>query len=248
MLERHGVLGETAVLVSADHGEAFGELGQHMEHGAATPATNRVPLIVRWPGLTDEVAGHVCDKLLPNLDLAPTVADAFGLNIPSGWAGWGFLPLLKGDTLAQPRDQPVFPHGLHTRQRAVFAGRYLFIRIYQPSFYLNPPRMLFDLRADPHLTRDLASEEGRETARLETPGSVRTLPRPARAIPCAMCRTRCRPLSVRPKNTSFGYETRGVAIGSCLPQLLAIYATYVFSVHPPVNRRAYRMEQSVVRE
>lgn len=166
-LERQGMLTETAIVISADHGEAFGELGQYMEHGAASPAVNRVPLIIRWPGVTDDAAGRVCDELLLNLDLAPTVADALGLDIPSGWAGRSFLPLLKGDTLASPRDHLIFSHGLHTRQRAVFDGRYLFIRTYQPSYYLYPPRMLFDLRTDPHLISDLVSKEEGETVRLE---------------------------------------------------------------------------------
>jgi choline-sulfatase len=165
-LEQQGVLDETAILISADHGEAFGELGQYMEHGAATPATSRVPLIVRWPGLTDAAAGSARDELLLNVDLAPTVAEALGLDIPAGWAGRSFLPLLGGGRLSEPREHLVFSHGLHTRQRAVLDGRWLFIRTYQPSFYRYEPWMLFDLEADPHLTRDLAEEQPGEVRRL----------------------------------------------------------------------------------
>lgn len=156
VLEAQGVLSDTAVIISADHGEAFGELGQYMEHGAAIPATNRVPLIVCWPGVTGGAVGRVCDELLLNIDLAPTVSAGLGLEPPAGWAGKSFLPLLKGGALPQPRDHLVFSHGLHTRQRAVYDGRWLLVRSYHPSYYLYPPRMLFDLSADPYLTKDLA--------------------------------------------------------------------------------------------
>ncbi len=155
-LERQGVLDETAIILSADHGEAFGELGQYMEHGVAIPATNRVPLIVKWPGLTEGAAGAVRNELLLNTDLAPTIIEALGLETRAGWAGRSFLPLLKGEELKRPRDHLVFSHGLHTRQRSIYDGRWLFVRTYHPSYYLYPPRMLFDLQTDPYLTDDLA--------------------------------------------------------------------------------------------
>lgn len=159
LLERRGVLGETAVIISADHGEAFGELGQYMEHGAATPAVNRVPLIVRWPGVTDRAAGSVHEELLLNIDLAPTVSDALGVGQPEGWAGESFLPLLQGRPLPRPREYIVVSHGLHTRQRAVYDGHYFYLRTYHPSYYLYEPRQLFDLRRDPYLTRDLSGDK-----------------------------------------------------------------------------------------
>lgn len=158
-LDRQGVLEETAIIVSADHGEAFGELGQYMEHGSVSPAVHRVPLVVRWPGLTGAAAALERDDLLLNLDLAPTVADALGLEQPAGWTGRSFLPALRGQSLGSPRERAIWTHGLHTRQRAVYDGRYLLVRTYEPSYYLYEPRMLFDLRADPHQTHDLASAE-----------------------------------------------------------------------------------------
>ena len=166
-LDRQGVLEETAIIISADHGEAFGELGQYMEHGTASPAVNRIPLIVRWPGITDGQAGRERDDLVTNVDFAPTLADALSLAQPLGWTGQSLVPLLRGDHLAEPRSTLVWTHGLHTRQRAVYDGRYLLIRTYHPAVYLYPPRMLFDLSADPHQTEDLADKLPAETARLE---------------------------------------------------------------------------------
>jgi arylsulfatase A-like enzyme len=51
-IESHGVLEDTAIVVSADHGENQGELGIYGDHMTADHVTSRVPLIVRWPGVT----------------------------------------------------------------------------------------------------------------------------------------------------------------------------------------------------
>jgi len=117
-LGAQGVLDDTTVIISADHGEAFGELGQYMEHGAAVPAVHRVPLIVRWPGVTDAVAGESRDALASSLDFAPTILAAFGFKVPPGWAGRSLLPLLRGQPLPE-RTRLFLSHGLYTRQRSV---------------------------------------------------------------------------------------------------------------------------------
>jgi choline-sulfatase len=167
-LDRQGVLNDTAIIVSADHGEAFGELGQYMEHGSVSPATHHIPLIIRWPGITDAAAGSTCDQLLLNTDLAPTLADALGLKIPPGWTGSSFLSSLQQScATSMSRTHLVWTHGLHTRQRAVFDGRWLFIRTYDPSWYLYPPRMLFDLLNDPHQEHDCFSCEAERAAGME---------------------------------------------------------------------------------
>jgi arylsulfatase A-like enzyme len=138
-----------------------------MEHGTASPAVTRVPLIVRWPGLTDGAAGTANDDLLLNIDLAPTLAEALGLSIPDGWCGRSVLPQLRGETPPHRRAEVVWTHGLHTRQRAVYDGRHLYIRTYHPSVYQYPPRMLFDLEADLNQTVDLAETEPAAVERLD---------------------------------------------------------------------------------
>ncbi|MFD7529855.1 sulfatase-like hydrolase/transferase [Streptomyces sp. NPDC059849] len=54
-LEELGIAEETAVIVSADHGESFGEQGSYAEHGLANEPTHRLPLILYWPGVTDRL-------------------------------------------------------------------------------------------------------------------------------------------------------------------------------------------------
>ena len=49
-LDDLGVLDETIVIVSADHGESQGEFNVWGDHQTADHSTCRVPLVIRWPG------------------------------------------------------------------------------------------------------------------------------------------------------------------------------------------------------
>ncbi|GAA3316760.1 hypothetical protein GCM10020331_013720 [Ectobacillus funiculus] len=53
----------------------LGELGIYGEHGTADQATCRIPMIIRWPGMTQ---GRVEHGLHYHLDLLPTVAELLG--------------------------------------------------------------------------------------------------------------------------------------------------------------------------
>jgi arylsulfatase A-like enzyme len=80
-LDDLGILAETAIIVSADHGESMGENGSYAEHALATEPTHRVPLVVRWPTLTENLESHRrrCEALLYNLDLGPTLCELLEL-------------------------------------------------------------------------------------------------------------------------------------------------------------------------
>lgn len=73
-LEKQGVLDETIIVITADHGENLGELGIYGEHGTADHATCRIPMIIRWPGMLKQ---HVDHGLHYNIDLIPTLAELF---------------------------------------------------------------------------------------------------------------------------------------------------------------------------
>ena len=115
-----GILEETAVIVSADHGESMGENGSYAEHALANEPTHRVPLIVRWPGLTErlEPDRRRCDALLYNLDLACTLCELLDVPVPEGWHGRSFAAAVKGEAV-EGRSHLILSHGLHTYQRAV---------------------------------------------------------------------------------------------------------------------------------
>ncbi|MEV6072401.1 sulfatase [Nocardia sp. NPDC052001] len=160
VLQELGIADDTAVIVSADHGESFGENGSYAEHGLANEPTHRLPLVVYWPGLTDDLSAEQRrnDALLYNIDLAPTLCDLLGLRIPAGWQGESFSEALRGNTI-DSREYLVLGHGAHTYQRAVRTRDHLYIRTYHPGCFRAEWEQLFDVTADPYLTRDLLAAE-----------------------------------------------------------------------------------------
>jgi arylsulfatase A-like enzyme len=166
-LEQLGIAEDTAIIVSADHGESFGENGSYAEHGLANEPTHRLPLVVYWPGVTDALpeSARRCDALLYNIDLAPTLCDLLGVPVPDGWQGSSFAPAVHGESISS-RDYLVFGHGAHTYQRAVRTRDHLYIRTYHPGAFRAEWEQLFDVTSDPHLTRDLLAKEPDLAARM----------------------------------------------------------------------------------
>jgi arylsulfatase A-like enzyme len=152
-LERQGILEDTAIIVTADHGENFGELGIYSEHGTADQTTCRIPMIVKWPGMK---AGQVDGGLHYNLDLAPTAAELLGVRPGKDWDGQSYAATLRtgADT---GRDELVLSQCAHVCQRTVRWDDWLYMRTYHDGFHPHfAPEMLFDLAADPHETTNLA--------------------------------------------------------------------------------------------
>ena len=54
----------------------------------------RIPLAIRWPGRV--APGLACDRLVSNVDLAPTILDAAGLALARDVDGTSLLPLGSG--------------------------------------------------------------------------------------------------------------------------------------------------------
>lgn len=163
-LDRLGVLDETAVVVSSDHGEAMGEQGVYGDHVCAGESVHHIPMIVRWPGTGG--AGRSYDGFCYNVDLQPTLCDLLGIPTPVGWDGTSFADAVRGGTWSG-RPHLVWDHALYTCQRAVRDRDWLYIRTYHPGLYPFDDEMLFDMRADPHQTRNVAGEHTDVVARLD---------------------------------------------------------------------------------
>ncbi len=74
--ELKGELETTAVVLTADHGEAFGEHGEIAHSVFVYDTTLQVPLIVAGPG----VGRHVAATAVSLVDLAPTLARLAGIG------------------------------------------------------------------------------------------------------------------------------------------------------------------------
>ena len=150
-----GVLDETAVVVSGDHGDSFGEHGQYMDHGIANEAVHNIPMVVRWPSVTRPSR---CDAMIYGMDLCPTLSEMLGYETPSGWDGRSFAPALRGEQFSGWPYQ-VWDHGIYTFRRSVRTPEWLLINVLHPGLYpYDAPCFLHDVRSDPHQQVNLADE------------------------------------------------------------------------------------------
>jgi arylsulfatase A-like enzyme len=168
-LEQAGVREETAIVVSADHGEALGEHGIYAEHAFPHPPCQRVPLIVSWPGVTDANAGASIEEYIYQFDLLPTVCEELGIEVPAGWDAESLRPALVGDGF-DGREHVVCGQGIYTYGRAIYHDDWVYIRLLDPSVFSFPGHyndpdlpgagleLLHDLESDPHMTENLIGE------------------------------------------------------------------------------------------
>lgn len=154
-LSQAGVLDETAIVISSDHGENLGELNIYGDHQTADHITCRVPLIVHWPGVTDGQGGRVDEALHYHFDMAAASIELLGGSVPEIWDGQSLAPSLRNG-VPEGRDYLVVSQGAWSCQRSVRFDHYLCIRSYHDGLHAFPDVMLFDVENDPHEQFDLA--------------------------------------------------------------------------------------------
>ncbi|MFP6606794.1 MAG: sulfatase [Myxococcota bacterium] len=151
------VFDDTAVMISADHGETLGELNIYGDHQTADELTARVPMILRWPELGDDHAGRVDRGFHYQFDVAASVLELLGARVPRSWDGRSFAPALR-EGREEGRDELIVSQAAWTCQRSVRWDDWIGIRTYHDGYHAFPEWMLFDVAKDPHETTDLASE------------------------------------------------------------------------------------------
>jgi len=151
-----GVLDDTVVMVSSDHGEGFGELGVYADHQAADHATAHIPMILRGPGLPARV-----DRALHyQIDVAATLVEYAGLALPRAdvWDGASFIESLR-DGRDDGREFLVTSQGAWSCQRGVRFADHLYLRTLHDGYHWWPDHMLFDIGADPHEQSNLIDDQ-----------------------------------------------------------------------------------------
>ena len=95
-LRDHGMLDNTMIVYTSDQGFYMGEHGW-FDKRFMYEESFRTPLVIYFPG------GKQGDikQMVQNIDYAPTILEAAGVDIPNDIQGKSMLPLLKGE---KPRD------------------------------------------------------------------------------------------------------------------------------------------------
>jgi arylsulfatase A-like enzyme len=101
-LDALGLADPTLLVVTADHGEAFGEHGLFEHTRDVHDEMTHVPLLMRLPGVVG--AGRRIAEPVSLADILPTMLDVAGLPAPPVVDGTSLLPLLAGSADRLPRD------------------------------------------------------------------------------------------------------------------------------------------------
>jgi arylsulfatase A-like enzyme len=120
----------------------------------------RVPMIGRWTGVIP--AGRVSNHAWAHWDVLPTLAEIAGARAPGGLDGMSMARALRGEP--QPAHS-FFYWEFHERgfQQAVRMGRWKAVRL-----KAGEPLELYDLEADPHEERNVATTNPDVVAKIET--------------------------------------------------------------------------------
>lgn len=158
-LRAAGLEATTHVILTADHGEEFGEHGTARHGHSLFDELLHVPLIVRTAG---QGSGSRITANVSNIDIVPTVLDLVGQRAPQGLEGVSLQPLIEGRSLP-PRT--LFAEQI-TADELIYAAR----RGHHKRIREILPRrreMLFDLLADPGERNDLVSTAPKDAQELK---------------------------------------------------------------------------------
>ncbi len=95
-LERTGVVNDTVVLFTSDHGDMFGDHGLMLKGGFHYRGCIEVPLLFAGPGIA---VGARTDALVGSIDLPETILELCGARPYFGMQGVSFAPVLANPTL-----------------------------------------------------------------------------------------------------------------------------------------------------
>jgi len=180
-VERAGAGDDTVILLTSDHGEAFGENGKSGHALNVLTAVLNVPLVIRFPFETEPIRVHTQVR---NLDIAPTLLEIAGVPVAESFEGRSLLPLLTGSEVAPDRTSyaglglPLFPDA--SVQESVNTGTWTLARNVEPDPF--PGEQLFDRTVDPGEDVDLIDREPEEAARMRAVLDAYLSRAPARGV------------------------------------------------------------------
>jgi len=155
-IEALGLIEETLVVITADHGETLDEHDCYYDHHGLYEPTLVLPLVFVWPGKVP--AGKRFADISQAKDTTPTILDLMGIKTGIKYDGRSLAPVMRGKAR---KVEPEFyitectwmrKHGWRTPQ-------WKYIRALEPDFHFKPEIELYDLVRDPLENHNLADKE-----------------------------------------------------------------------------------------
>ena len=174
-MEQKGLLDNTLIIYTADHGDLCGDRGMIDKHYIMYDSVARVPLVIRYPKMIQP--GSCCDAMVTNmLDLVPTILEFAGLPVPEDLHAVSLMPYLQGKPHPNPRKYALTTY--NGQQFGLYSQR--MIRDHKWKYIFNPTDTdeLYDMENDPDELTNLAHDPAcAETIRLLRLELVRELER-----------------------------------------------------------------------
>ncbi len=169
-LDELGLRDRTLVVVTADHGETLSfdhdgisdldKMRVRYHHAVSNyEETTRVPIVMSLPGVLPE--NKAVEARVRNVDIAPTLLEILGLDLPHGTSGRSMMPLVRGQ--AEVDERVVLSEGRGTR--GLIFGHYRLLSregraqtTTRGDKRVTATDELYDLDSDPGERHDLARE------------------------------------------------------------------------------------------
>lgn len=156
-LEKRGELENTVFLYLGDNGFIFGEHGL-IDKRCAYEESIRIPMLMRYPKAIK--GGSTVEKIVANIDVAPTLLEAAEMSPSKEMNGQSFWPLAKGEKVEKWRKFLLYEYYWERNYpqtpttHAVIGEQFKYIR-YHGVWDLDE---LYDTRADPRERKNLFND------------------------------------------------------------------------------------------
>ena len=145
-LEKKGILENSVVIFTPDHGDCLGDHG-HSQKWTMYDTITRSPLIVWAPGRWE--GGRKIDNLVQQFDIGPVILELAGVPVPETFEAHSLTPLLEGKEA--PEREYVFAE---QRRDGILTGCEMMTMVRSKEWKLvhylgNEDGELYDLTADP---------------------------------------------------------------------------------------------------
>lgn len=167
-LEKNHCKNNTIVIFTVDHGIELPHCKMELYDGGI-----KTGLLIGAP-MYSNTTGEICERLVSNVDLVPTIFDLLNQPIPSFIEGKSFADVLQKKSLSSPREavfSMMHSHGKFIESRCVRTLKHKLIRNFSPIRTLETPFRLvggtqkerpvlelYDLKKDPSELTNLADD------------------------------------------------------------------------------------------
>ncbi|MCT4597885.1 MAG: arylsulfatase [Vallitalea sp.] len=154
-LKRRGILDNTIIIFTSDHGEMLGDHNMFRK-GGAFEGSAKVPLIIRIPQNEGYKINRRNKVPVSLCDIMPTVLDIAGINIPDRVEGDSLKPILMGEKLVDRK----YVHGENYRIGLNRGWNFIVNEKYKYVWdSYSGLELFFDLDEDPQELNNLINDE-----------------------------------------------------------------------------------------